>query len=194
MNDQLLTLIKNSGSLVHFKNGVPLFHEGDICQGMLIVTSGSIKVIKFSLEGKEALLYRVNPENICILSVSCLIGNNHYNAEGIAESDLDGVFISHHKFLELINTHQGFREFIFNNFAQRISDFIQKIDEIIFKSVKERLVKFIQDYPSHEILKTHHELAVELGTGREVISRLLKSLENEGSIDLSRNSIKKRLL
>lgn len=189
MQSSLSQLMSESGSKVNFPKETTLFHEGDLCQGMLIVTKGSIKVIKYSDDGKEALLYRVNPDNLCILSVSCLIGNNLYNAEGIAEDDIEGVFISHPKFLSLLNTHSDFREYIFKNFAHRISDFIQKLDDIIFKSVKERLADFIAQ--KGEVNMTHQELAVELGTSREVVSRLLKSLENEGLVDLSRGHIKK---
>lgn len=162
---------------------------------MLLVNSGSIKVIKYSEDGKEALLYRVTPENLCILSISCLIGNNQYNAVGVAEEDLQGIFIPHAQFMELLNSDRPFREWIFSNLAFRISDFIQKLDEIIFKTLKERLLDFIDRETLNSsdkiIRKTHQEIAVELGSGREVISRLLKTLENEKIVDLSRNAIKK---
>ena len=179
MNQFINDITKEFGMPVHFKKDTTLFHEGDVCQGMLLVLDGSIKVIKYSDSGKEALLYRVNPDNLCILSVSCLIGNNLYNAEGIAESEINGVFIPHPKFMELLNSNNQFREFIFKNFAERISDFIKKLDDIIFKSVKERLLDLMNS-PHHAPKMTHQEMAVELGTSREVISRLLKVLESEG--------------
>jgi CRP/FNR family transcriptional regulator len=190
-----VNLAKNHGSPVHFKKEATLFHEGDICNGLLLVTKGSIKVIKYSDDGKEALLYRVNENNLCILSVSCLIGAKLYNAEGIAEDDIEGVFLMQKDFSHLIDTNDNFRQFIFSNFAHRISDFIQKIDDIIFKSLKVRLKDYIEAEAKKSndsaIHKTHQEIAVELGSSREVISRLLKALENEHFIDLSRQNIKK---
>lgn len=181
MNQHLTTLTQEFGTPVSFKKDTILFHEGDQCNGMLLVTDGSIKVIKYSETGKEALLYRVTPDNLCILSVSCLIGNNFYNAEGIAESEIHGVYIPHPKFMELLNNNSHFREFIFKNFAERISDFIKKLDDIIFKSVKERLLDFFNS-STHPAKMTHQEMAVELGTSREVVTRLLKALESEGLI------------
>jgi CRP/FNR family transcriptional regulator len=191
----IFDLARANGQSVSFKKNTTLFKEGDSCQGMLLVTDGSIKVLKYSDDGKEALLYRVNPNNLCILSVSCLIGNKFYNAEGIAEFDVDGIFLTHKKFMELLNTNNDFRSFIFSSFAERISDFIQLLDNIIFKSLKERLIDFITIESSkssdHVIHKTHQEIAIELGSSREVISRILKTLENEKIVDLSRFSIKK---
>lgn len=188
MNQHIKELTEAIGSFVQFKKDTALFHEGDQCPGMLLLTAGTIKVIKYSDEGKEALLYRVAPDNLCILSVSCLIGNNLYNAEGIAENNIEGIYITHPKFMELLNSDSVFREYIFLNFATRITDLIQKLDDIIFKSLKDRLIDFIKLEKS-EINMTHQEIAVELGTSREVISRLLKVLEKEGMIDLSRNKV-----
>lgn len=193
--EKIIEMPKDFGQIVNFEKDTPLFHEGDVCNGMLLVTTGSIKVIKYSEEGKEALLYRVNPNNLCILSVSCLIGSNLYNAEGIAEERIEGIYLSQKDFLKLIDTNSEFRTFIFSNFAYRISDFIQKLDDIIFKTLKERLVDFIKLESAKNaeqlIHKTHQEIAVELGSSREVISRLLKSLEKEQFVDLSRGNIKK---
>lgn len=188
-------IAKKHGHSVHFDKDTSLFREGDICQGILLVTEGSIKVLKYSDDGKEALLYRVTPHNLCILSVSCLIGNKLYNAEGIAEETIEGIFLTDKDFMALINSDSEFRSFIFSNFAERISDFIQKIDDIIFKSLRERLIDYldIEFRKSNDqiVHKTHQEISVELGSSREVVSRLLKSLEKDQIVDLGRHSIKK---
>lgn len=175
MNEEIFSQISRVGQKVVFKNTTQLFDEGDSCQGMLFVKSGTIKVIKISEDGKEALLYRVNPESLCILSLSCLLGRHNYNAVGIAESDIEGYYVPYGEFNNLLKQSELFREFIFNHFASRISEFIQKIDEIIFKSLKERLKILFENQPASR-LRTHQELAVELGTSREVVSRIIAKL------------------
>jgi CRP/FNR family transcriptional regulator len=186
---------RKNGRLVTFKQDSLLFQDGDTCNGLLLVTKGNIKVLKYSNEGKEAILYRVNSNNLCILSVSCLIGSNCYNAVGIAEDDLEGIFLTHESFSNLINSDKDFRSYIFSNFAFRISDFIQKLDDIIFKSLKDRLKEYIEAESRKSadaiVHKSHQELAVEFGTSREVVSRILKNLETESFIELNRQSIRK---
>jgi CRP/FNR family transcriptional regulator, anaerobic regulatory protein len=175
METNILSLIQTNGHKVEIPEGMTLFNDGDACSKMLFLTSGSIKVIKNSEEGKEFVLYRVTPDDPCVLSVSCIIGYEKYSAVGISENQLSGFIIDQNKFNDLLNSNSDFRSFVFKGFSHRLTQLILKIDEVVFKSLQERLRLFKESRNIQQM--THQEIAAELGTSREVITRLLKKID-----------------
>lgn len=180
------------GKAVRIPAGTDLFTEGDVCQTFLIVRSGQIKVSKLSENGREVLLYRVDPANLCVLTTSCLLAGSIYPAHGRTETDVEAITLSKTDFDRLIVESKEFREMVFGSFSRRFSAFVEKIDEIVFYGLKERLwlaleTEAAQRGPS--IAKTHQQLAQDLGTEREVISRLLKQFEREGRLSLAKGEI-----
>lgn len=177
---------------LRFKPDDVLFRDGDACSNFVMVLSGSIKVQKVSENGRQIVLYRVDHDNVCILTTSCLIGNSAYNAEGVAEGEVEALALSKAHFKELMDRSSTFREAIFASLAAKISSLIVKIDEISFLKIGVRLAKALEKHAARsggQVVLSHQELADELGTAREVVSRQLKEFERRGWITVGRKAI-----
>jgi CRP/FNR family transcriptional regulator len=149
-----------------------------------------VKVQKTSEQGREIILYRVEKGESCIMTTSCLISNKEYNAEGIAESDIELAVIPHQAFNLLLGSSELFRKFTFEVYAERVAILMMLIEEVVFKKLDERLAKLLIDKDQPEISATHQELATELGSVREVVSRQMKIFERSAMIELKRGKIK----
>ncbi len=168
--------------------GQTIFHAGDRCQNYLFVLSGTVRVQKVGENGREIVLYRVNDGGTCILTTSCLLGQEGYAAEGITETPVRAVVLPAGVFAELLGSSTTFRNFVFVTFGQRMADLMALIDEVVFRRIDVRLARHLLKGQNKEgaLTLTHQELAVELGTAREVISRQLKEFERRGWVALGR--------
>jgi CRP/FNR family transcriptional regulator, anaerobic regulatory protein len=167
--------------------GTMLFDEHQPCQGFPFVLAGGIRVIKRSANGRELPLYRVLPGDSCIMTSSCLLGQVDYKACGITESDTELVFLPKPAFDQLL-THAPFRIFVFQLFAERISELMQLVEEVAFQKLDQRLANLLLGR-GKLIQTTHQQLADELGSVREMISRLLKGFAEQGLVRLGREQI-----
>lgn len=175
---------------VRLDQGRFVFHAGDACQSFLLLLNGEVRVQLTSEGGREVTLYRIGPGGSCILTTSCLLSNQHYPAEAIAESDVEAVAIPMSAFQEALESSQYFRQFVFDGFSTRLTNVIRKIEQIAFTAIDTRLAALLLDQEKRGVEKvTHQELAVELGTAREVVSRHLKRFESEGWVRLGRGRI-----
>jgi len=171
--------------------GATVFRDGDPCQNYLLVLEGAVRVQKVSESGKEIVLYRVEDGQSCVLTTSCLLANEHYAAEAIAETEVKAIAIPLVRFREALGGSAAFREFVFASYGQRITDLVTLIDAIAFGRMDSRLARCLLDRAGarREAQATHQELARELGTAREVVSRLLKEFERHGWVKLHRGRI-----
>lgn len=169
--------------------GSVIFEDGSPCGAFPLVLSGSVRVIKVGKNGRELLLYRVEPGEICMLTSSCMLGKTHYSARGVSESDLSVATLPAMLFDLLISHHGPFRAFVFNFFSRRLCELMQLVEEVTFLKLDQRLAALLLAKGS-EIHSTHQMLADELGSVREIISRLLKGFEAQGAIALSRVHIR----
>lgn len=177
-------------AVVHLKQGSFVFHFGDPCEGFLILLEGRVRVQMISLSGREATLYRVERGGSCVLTTSCLLSHEQYPAEAIAESDVTALAISQDAFEAALGESAGFRRFIFDGFSSRLANVIHKIEEIAFTSVDVRLAAYLLNLDGRDgHVVTHQMVAAELGTAREVVSRVLKRFENRGWVSLGRGQI-----
>lgn len=172
--------------------------EGDVVFGpgkapdyFLLVLSGIVRVQKTSESGREIVLYRVHAHESCILTTACLFAHETYSAEGIAESDVSAVAIPRSVFEDLIARSEAFRRFVFDAYSRRIADLFVVIEEVAFRRVDIRLAQKLLALgdASDTVNLTHHQLATELGTAREVISRQLQDFQRRGWIARSRGRI-----
>lgn len=177
------------GRLVHWTAGSLLFAEQQPCCGFPLVLDGSIRVVKHAPNGRELLLYRVAAGDTCIITSSCLLGKSRYNACGEAESDLTLFFLSEQCFHELLQHHRPMRDFVFSLFAERISDLMQLVEAVAFARLDQRLARRLLASPVDTINVTHQQLADELGSVREIISRLLKGFAEQNWVQLQRERI-----
>jgi len=174
--------------------GATVFHDGDACSNYLLVLDGSVRVQKVSSSGREITLYRVGDGQSCILTTTCLLAGQRYPAEGVTETEVRAVVIGNPLFQTLVAESAAFRQFVFAVYARRISDLIVLVEEVAFGRMDLRLAARLRDSadPDGVVVATHQELAAELGTAREVVSRLLKDLEHRGLVALHRGRIELR--
>ena len=184
LQNQLLA----SASMMQIPAGTVVFDEQQICQGFPMLLSGTIRVFKASPNGRELQLYRVIPGESCILTSGCLLGKNRYQASGVAEDDLEMVLLPASSFYQLIANHENFRLYIFNLFSERLTDLMQLVSAVAFQKLDQRLATLLIGKPV-PIQITHQALADELGSVREIISRLLKNFSEQGWRKLGREQI-----
>jgi CRP/FNR family transcriptional regulator len=165
-----------------------VFDVGKPCLIFPLLCAGEIQVLRNTRSGREIELYRVQPGDPCLVSTSCLLGTAHYPARGVALSSIRMAVLSHRQFETLLAEHAPFRQFVFRSFSQRMSSLMEKVEQVAFMRLEQRLAQVLSNAPN-PWRGTHQELADQLGASREVISRLLKSLERSGLIALSRGEI-----
>lgn len=180
-------LFVNEAGIMEAPKDTVLFRHGSPCQQFFFVLSGSARVQYRAPEGGEIILYRVGKGESCALTISCLLGGSNYPAEGIVEENLTIAALSG-KLLQQALADADFRRVVFANMGQRLLDLMLVIDAIAFQRMDKRLAQLLQQ---RDLLinTTHQELARELGTAREVVSRLLKDFEHRGWLTLGRGRI-----
>jgi len=177
-----------TANLIHVPEGTVLFDEEQSCQGFPLLLSGNIRVIKASANGRELQLYRVIPGESCIITSSCLLGNTPYHARGIAEQDLELIMLPAAAFHTLLAKHDTFRVYVFHLFSDRLTDLMQLVSAVAFQKLDQRLAILLINKPG-PIHATHQALADELGSAREIVSRLLKGFAEQGWVKLGREQI-----
>ncbi len=192
LSDSEKEQIVNSVIFKHINNHEILYIEGDTCIYNAFVLQGSVKVFKEAENGREIILYHITTGESCILTMSCIIGKRKFPAISAAESDVVVALFPAEFFLEMMDKSREWRGFVFRLLTERLASVISIVEEIAFKKVDRRLIEFIMEKTvreGKEIIITHQEIAAEVGSSREVISRLLKDLENTGAIALGRGKI-----
>ena len=175
---------------MRLERGQFAFRSGDHCNAYFILTEGSVRVQLLSAEGREITLYRVRPGGTCVLTTSCLLGRQDYPAEAIAETDVETIVIPSEFFQSALDRIPAFRVQVFSGFSGRLTNMIDRISELAFTPIDARLANALLDmHRAGEERITHQELAIELGTAREVVSRHLKRFESRGWIRLGRGRI-----
>ena len=175
-------------AILHAPAGAELFSERQPCSGFPLLLSGSIKVVKNAPSGRELLLYRVDPGGSCVISSSCLLGHTPYTARGIAEFPLQMLMLPAMRFESLMASSASFRDFVFHLLADRLAELMQLVEEVAFQRLDQRLAKLLLG-KSDPILLSHQALAEELGSVREIVSRLLKAFSDQGLVILGREQI-----
>jgi CRP/FNR family transcriptional regulator len=167
--------------------GAMLFDDRQACEGFPFVIEGSVRVSKCAPNGRELPLYRVTPGETCIISSSCLLGHEDYNARGVTETETLLMMLPKAVFDEMMD-ERPFRDFIFHLFAERIADLMQLIEEVAFRKLDQRLAALLLG-KGRMLHVTHQQLADELGSVREIVSRLLKNFADQGLVRLSREQV-----
>lgn len=184
-------LLETAARPVRLPAGTTVFADGDACQAFLLVLEGCVRVQKVAETGREIVLYRVEPGQTCVLTTSCLLSQGVYGAEGVTETPVAGMALLPGAFQTLMATSAGFRTFVFAAYATRVSDLLMLIEEVAFGRIDQRLAAVLLDKAGagDAVLATHQDLAVELGTAREVVSRQLKDFERRGLVALARGRV-----
>lgn len=184
-------VLTRKSAVVTVREGSVIFGPGKSPENLLLLLEGRVRVQQVSEAGREIILYRVEAGQSCVLTTACLLAHEGYSAEGIAETDVRAVAIPRTVFDDLIAQSVTFRTFIFAAYSRRITDLFQIIEDIAFQRVDIRLAQKLLDLErgTGQIKATHQQLAAELGTAREVISRQLGEFQRRGWIRQSRGSV-----
>jgi len=185
----LMRRLDQESSYIEAPAGTVLFESSSPCQAFPMPLTGSVRVTRAGANGRELQLYRVAPGESCIITSSCLLGHNAYPARGIAEGNLGAVVVPRALFSLLIEQHPPFRAYIFNLFGERLADLMQLVEEVAFRKLDQRLAALLLS-KGENIHATHQGLADELGSVREIISRLLKNFQDQGMLELGREQIR----
>ncbi len=160
------------------------------CDGLIIVDSGKLRVFMTSQGGKEITLYHLEPSDVCVLSYRCQIGSMPFNLEVKAINKSRVFNIPSTILNQLIDKYPTIKEFLLTETTDRLADVMSVVEKVAFGSLDTRLIELLLEQKTTVIYRTHADLASDLGTSREIISRLLKNFENDGLIQLSRGKIK----
>ena len=188
-NDEEISRLIESAKRVTLPANSPVFHPGAPCENYVLVLDGSIRVQLIAENGREVVLYHVRAGNSCILTTSCLLGGKGYPASGVTENEVTAFIIPQAAFHRALNHSPLFRHFIFDNFSERLASVIGRMESVVFDSIDRRLADALLEPATKKIKTTHQDLALQLGTAREVVSRHLKQFETYGWVNLSRGTI-----
>ncbi len=163
---------------------------GEECESLVVITSGRVKVFQLSDERKSLLLYSINPAETCVLTVSCLINRRPFPAIAETDTATSGYVVPIELFEEWFEKEAIWQKFIFSTLSSRLGDLLGRVEQLAFETLETRLMHWLQSHSKIEpIAVTHQQLAEELGTSREVVSRTLKKLAVSGLIRLGRGYI-----
>lgn len=189
LEDSARALLEKHARIIEAPVGTIGYSEGMPCNAYVMRLKGKSRVYKLSSSGREILLYRVAAGETCVLTTTCLLGRSDYPASTIVEDAIQDVIVPSHIFHQLMIDSAVFRRFVMENYGALISDLIVLLDEIAFHSIDIRLAKLLLDETGAKLTRTHQQLADELGSAREVVSRQLKRFENKGWVALGRGYV-----
>ncbi len=171
------------------ETGAILFEAASPCTGFPMLLEGSVRVVKSAPNGREVQLYRVTPGESCLLSSSCLLGGADYAATGIAETAVTLLALPPALFHRLLAEHKPFRDYVFSLFSERLADLMSLVEAVAFHKLDQRLAALLLG-KGEVVRATHQGLADELGSVREMVSRLLSNFQDRGWVTLGREQIR----
>ncbi|MCF8381201.1 MAG: Crp/Fnr family transcriptional regulator [Bacteroidales bacterium] len=178
---------------VELSSDTQILKEHSFIKEIPIVVSGSVKVYKTDESGKEIILYRILPGQSCILSIASCLNDKESKANAKIDANAKLIIVPGNLVKEWIDKYPSWRKFVHNLYYERLEEVLTLVDNIAFKQVDSRLLlklRELQLLEGNSIKITHQELASEIATAREVVSRLLKNLEIQGKIKLERGEIR----
>lgn len=171
--------------------GTTLFRAGDPCPGFVVLSQGTIRVTMSAANGREVVLYRVRPGDVCLQTFSCLIDGRRYSAEGVAETDLSAEIIPPAAFHQKLAEEPAFRQQVFAAIAHRFADFEQLVEDVALSGFDARLARALPRLAGEDqtVHATHEQLAAETASGRAVVTRTLSEFTRRGLVELSRGKV-----
>lgn len=174
----------------HLGDGEVLAREGTECGYLPFVLAGTLRVYKVGEQGKELTLYRVDRGESCILTATCILNRGEFPAIAQAEGSTELLLVPARLFTSFIDELPSWRHYLFALYARRLDLVLSVVEEVAFHHVDARIAAFLFESASNDAVQaTHQRLASEIGTSREVVSRILKDFESEGLISTSRGLI-----
>ncbi len=191
LNPEHLATAHEAVRFAELASGAVAYHQGWECPNYVMCVEGTTRVFKSSDLGREILIYRVSAGETCVLTTSCLLAGGTFPAESVAESPGRLACIPAKIFHHLMTASPPFRRFVLDDYARLLNSMISLIDEVTFGSLDERLARRLLAEADAQgtVRRTHQQLALDLGSVREVVSRYLGERERAGWIRTTRGKI-----
>ena len=190
---ELLEEIESVGVLREYKQGDILIDYNEILQQIPLLIDGAVKIMRQDEKGDELALYYLERGDTCSMTLNCCLGSKKSEISAVAETDVIFISIPVQKMQDWMQKYQTWMAFVFESYNSRFNELLESIDNLAFNKMHERLHKYLEDkalvMKSTSLNLSHQDIANDMHTSRVVVSRLLKSLENEGLIKLGRNKI-----
>lgn len=188
----LLAEIEKESVIRSLEEGEDMLQTGQFIRSTILVSSGLVKVYREDEEGNEFLMYYLEPGDACALSMMCSVRNetSGVNARAVVPSEV--VLVPAHLTELWLAKYKTWNQFVISSYRQRFEELLLTLDSVVFKALDERLLFYLKRYQQamgKEVKLSHQQVAEELNSSREVISRLLKKLEQRNAVRLHRNYI-----
>ena len=192
--DDLIKEIQTVGTFKEIPEGAMLIDIGEAIEYIPLLVSGAIKIMREDANGDELILYYVEQGDTCSVSLSCCMQQTKSNIRAVAEVPTTLIMVPVSKMLDWLSNYRSWQKFILNSYSERLDELFDVVDTMAFLKMDERILKYLKDkaivHRNDVIEVTHKEIALDLHSSRVVVSRVLKTLENDHKIKLQRNSIK----
>lgn len=169
-----------------------VFEEGDVCSAFAILAQGQVRVFKIGESGREITLYRFARGESCILTASCILSDRQFPAIATVEEPAEAFVVPYAAFQQWVDRFPPWRDYVFQLLSRRLATVLAIVDEVAFRRMDVRIAEFLLRHAPPEtnaLALTHQQLATELGTSREVVSRILADFAAGGLVQLSRGSV-----
>lgn len=190
---ELIEEIKAAGKIETLETGEILLDVGERITHLPLVLEGSIKIMREDGDGKEMFLYYVESGNTCAASLTCCMNKHKSNIMAVVEEKATFLVIPTEKMDDWMSKYRSWREFILMNYALRFEELMDVVDLLAFKKMDDRILNYLEEkailHNSNTIEASHQDIAYDLNTSREVVSRILKQMERQNVVSLSRGKI-----
>lgn len=190
-SSQLVREFQQAAFLAKIPAGRDVFLEGNRVDAIALLISGVVRVYKIGDTGREITLYRFGYGESCILTANAILSQKSFPAVATVEKEAEAVMIPADTFRAWVKRYDPWREFVFELLSDRLSTVMAVVDEVVFQRMDRRVASLLITKSNilHPIRTTHQELASELGSSREVISRILEDLSQKGLIEVGRGIV-----
>ena len=188
----LLHEIQQVGATVQLSPADTVCHLGQQCSHLALVFSGSARIYQLAESGREITLYRVGPGECCILTASCIMSQQGFPAIAVCEQPLSALMLPAAYVDEWMGRFPQWRRFVWTLMSNRLSNVLYLLEEVTFRRVDQRIMRYLVSLLERRgprLALTHQAIADDVGTSREVVSRILKDLEQRQLLSLSRGQI-----
>lgn len=182
--------LKSVSSLVSLPAGATICGEGRHCEYLPLLVEGQARVFKASESGREMTLYRIYPGESCVLTASCIMSGVGFPAIAVTEHASSALLVPASHVTAWFDEFPEWRHFVFDLVSRRMASMLAVVEEVAFQRMDQRLERYLGlAAVNGEVRATHQDIADELGTAREVVTRLLRELEARGRVTLHRGYI-----
>jgi len=188
---QLVREFQQAAFLARIPAGHDVFLEGDNVDAIALLISGVVRVYKVGETGREITLYRFGHGESCILTANAILSQKSFPAIATVEKDAEAVMIPADRFRDWVKRYDAWRGFVFELLSDRLSTVMAVVDQVVFRRMDRRVAALLLDKSKliNPISITHQEIAAELGSSREVISRILEDFSQKGVVEVGRGTV-----